>query len=394
MASDDKVLIIGAGIGGLTLARALTRAGIPCELFERSPELRAVGAGITIQTAAMLALRTLGLDEAVAAAGEELRLVALLTDAGKTLTRTSVTFLKEELGASTVALHRGRLQEVLLASVEGVPLHLGAALTTYESDATSVTATFANGTSVRGRLLVGADGLHSAVRRQLLGDTPLRYAGYTSWRGIAATDAAFPRHEAAELWGRGARFGCAGLGHGETYWFGVLDAPPGGTDAQPLEAVKRHFAGFGGPAPALLAATAPERVLRTDIHDRAPVARWSAGRVVLLGDAAHPTTPNLGQGGCMAIEDAVVLAHALGRAPSFVEAFAAYEAARVARTNATVDASNRFGRIAQLRNPVGVWARNVALRLTPTNTMRRQLRKSAGFSLDGVAVDARSLTPS
>lgn len=383
MAGDEKILIIGAGIGGLTLARALTRAGLACEIFERSPELRAAGAGITIQTAAMLALRTLGLDQAVAAAGEELRVAALLDDAGRTLTRTSVAFLTEEFGAPTVALHRARLQEVLLAAAGGVPLHLGATLTSYESDATGVTASFADGTKARGRLLVGADGLRSAVRRQLLGDTPLRYAGYTSWRGIADTDTAFPRHEAAELWGRGARFGGAGLGHGQTYWFAVLDAPPGETDARPLDTVKRHFAHFGGPAQALLAATAPERVLRTDIHDREPVASWSADRVVLLGDAAHPTTPNLGQGGCMAIEDAVVLAHALGRAPSFAEGFAAYAEARVARTNAIVDASNRFGRLAQLRNPLGVWMRNAALRLTPASTMRRQLRKNAVFSLDG-----------
>jgi 2-polyprenyl-6-methoxyphenol hydroxylase-like FAD-dependent oxidoreductase len=134
----------------------------------------------------------------------------------------------------------------------------------------------------------------------------------------------------------------------------------------------------------LLEATRSERILRTDIHDRIPIRTFTSPRVALLGDAAHPTTPNLGQGGCMAIEDAVVLAHALASSDSLAGALAAYEDARVAKTGRIVEASYRFGKVAQLQNPLGAWFRNTVLRLTPASVVMNQLRESARFTV-GIA---------
>ena len=306
----------------------------------------------------------------------------LKTQRGQMLQRTSMSFLRDELGASTVAIHRARLQEVLQNAGNGVPIALGAELVCYETDASGVTALFADGRRERGALLVGADGLRSAVRRALLGESPLRYAGYTSWRGIAAVSGATP-HEVTEMWGPGARFGFAAIGHDETYWFAVLNAREGERESNSLAAVTRHFAGWAEPVPELLAHTAPERVFRTDIHDRLPVASWSGERVTLLGDAAHPTTPNLGQGGSMAIEDAVVLAHALERAPALADALADYERRRVARTNRIVEASFRFGRLAQLENRLAIFLRNALFRALPESMVQKELRRAAQFSLDG-----------
>jgi 2-polyprenyl-6-methoxyphenol hydroxylase-like FAD-dependent oxidoreductase len=383
MRLDGPVLIIGAGIGGLTLASALVRRGFECRLFERAGELAPAGAGILVQTGALLALRTLGLDAAVSAQGQDVRLGLLTTERGRLLQRTSMSFLRDELGAATVAIHRARLQEVLLAGRAAVPVELGAELASYEMDEGGVTAIFADGRRERGALLVGADGLHSAVRRSLLGESPLRYAGYTSWRGVADLSGAMPAHEVTEMWGPGARFGFADIGRGETYWFAVLNAPDGERESNSLEFVTRHFASWAAPVPELLAQTRPERVFRTDIHDRRPVSSWSRGRVTLLGDAAHPTTPNLGQGGSMAIEDAVVLAHALDRAPAITDALADYERRRVARTARIVEASFRFGKLAQLQNRLAIFFRNALFRLTPEGIVQKELRRAAEFALDG-----------
>ncbi len=380
---DGKVLIIGAGIGGLTLAHALAQRHIECAIFERETELKPVGAGILVQTGAMLALRTLGLDAAIASAGQEARVGVVTTDRGRLLQSTPMDFLRDELGVPTIAIHRGRLQETLLDGARGVPLSFASELVRYEADGSGVTAYFANGESARGALIVGADGLRSSVRRLLLGDSPLRYAGYTSWRGVAEVSDALTPFEVREMWGRGARFGYAGIGAGEAYWFAVLNAPPGERDADSLAVVRGHFSSWAPPVPALLDGTRPERVFRTDIHDREPVRSWSGPRVTLLGDAAHPTTPNLGQGGCMAIEDAVVLAHALERGNGLDGALADYERVRLERTSRIVKASFRFGKIAQLQNPFLIWLRNALLRFTPVASVQKQLRAAANFALEG-----------
>jgi 2-polyprenyl-6-methoxyphenol hydroxylase-like FAD-dependent oxidoreductase len=377
MAIDGTVLIAGAGIGGLALGCALQRAGIPFEIFERAPRLGEAGAGIVMQTSAMLALRHVGLDAAVAGAGHELTRGTGKNASGAVLHSTRL----DEFGAPSIAIHRSRLQATLLGAVDSARVHTGAELLRYEQDDAAVHAFFADGSRASGALLVGADGLHSATRRQLLGETPLRYAGYTSFRGVARVAGVTPAHEAIEIWGRGLRFGIVPIADDEIYWFAVANAPAGELDIPRASLIER-FAHFGEPVRTLLEATPAERMLRTDIQDRKPVSTWSKGRVCLLGDAAHPTTPNLGQGGCMAVEDAVVLAHFLSKYAALAEALAAYERKRVEHTRKIVDASWQFGRVAQLENRFLTWLRDLALRATPEAQVRARLRENAQFSLD------------
>jgi 2-polyprenyl-6-methoxyphenol hydroxylase-like FAD-dependent oxidoreductase len=383
MEAQQRILIAGAGIGGLVLARALERAGFEAIVFERAPAFAPVGAGILVQTGALLALRTLGgLDEAVAARGHEVTRGLGLTPSGKVLHATSMDFLKDACGAGVVAIHRARLHEALAGALERTPVRFGKRCTGFDQDEAGVTLHFADGSSEHGTLLVGADGLHSAVRRALLGDEPPRYAGYTSWRGIAPRVAGVEDACGAEIWGRGLRFGFVPVSASDVYWFAVANAPEGGHDDDAHAFVSERFRNFCEPAPALVAATPKSGVFRTDIHDRVPVASWSRGRVTLLGDAAHPTTPNLGQGGCMAIEDAATLAHCLRVAGTHQAAFAEYERRRVERTTKIVNASYGFGRIAQLENPLGAALRDVMMRLTPASVVKKQLLKGAEFRLD------------
>jgi 2-polyprenyl-6-methoxyphenol hydroxylase-like FAD-dependent oxidoreductase len=377
MNPNAKVLIVGAGIGGLTLAQALRARGIDYEVFERSAELLPLGAGLLVQPGAMKALTALGLGRRVASAGTELVWGKALTTTGEVLQSSSLAALRDAVHAGTYGLSRARLHQVLLDGLDAV--QLGRALVGYEEDEQGVLARFADGSTAYGALLVGADGLRSRVRSSLKPDEPLRYAGYTSWRGIAQHDDAAPEKQIAEIWGRGERFGIVPIGYGETYWFAVANAPEGARDGDPLGEVERRFAGWSDEIRKLLAATPRERVIRADIHDRKPISGWSRGRVTLLGDAAHPMTPNLGQGACMAIEDAVVLARCLHESDDLSAALAAYAAQRLQRTSHMVKSSWQLGRLAQLESPLLIWLRNLALKGTPQAVIQKQMLANANF---------------
>lgn len=374
---SGAIVVAGAGIGGLTAAHALRQRGLEVQVLERATTLRPAGAGIVAQANAMVAFERLGLAKAVAEAGQVLRVARILRADGRVLAETSAERLAEAAGAPSVALHRARLQAVLLEAVGAEHVRTGAELAAVEDRGEAggrVVVRLADGERVEGRALVGADGLRSAVRAALFGAAEPDYAGYTTWRGIAR-DPGLPPGEAAEMWGRGARFGYTGVGFGEVYWFAVLDAPAGGRDetGAVLAFLRERFSGFAAPVRALLDATAEEDVLRTDVHDREPLSAWGVGRVTLLGDAAHPMTPNLGQGGCQAIEDAFVLAEALAASGDDVEgALRRYESLRKARAESVAARSRSAGRIAQSRGAVASRLRDLVLRATPTRVMERQ----------------------
>jgi 2-polyprenyl-6-methoxyphenol hydroxylase-like FAD-dependent oxidoreductase len=286
--------------------------------------------------------------------------------------------LRDQVGAGTFGIHRARLHQILLRGASNV--EFGRTFVRYEEDDSGVTAYFDDGTSARGSILVGADGLRSAVRAQLLGAEPPRYAGYTSWRGVADGTDFFPNGELSEFWGRGARFGVVPIGGGQTYWFATANAAEGQADVDPVTELAARFASWSPRIAALRAATPAERILRTDIYDRDPVKAWSNGRVTLLGDAAHPMTPNLGQGACMAIEDALILARSLvAESTDIASAFAKYERARRPRTARFVKSSRQFGYLGQLENGAAIWFRNLMLRATPQSVVQKQLVENARF---------------
>jgi 2-polyprenyl-6-methoxyphenol hydroxylase-like FAD-dependent oxidoreductase len=376
------ILIAGAGIGGLSLACALRKAGLSATVFERAEVLRPVGAGITVQMNAMAALRSIGLAEAVAEAGATVTSAATLRHSGQKLAHMPFEELQREFGVPMVTIHRARLQAVLLAQAGEEHVRTDRAVKGFQDDGQKVTVELSDGSTATGDLLVGADGLHSVVRREVLGDAPLRYSGYTSWRGVAKAAALVEPGHVSETWGPGARFGIVPIGHGEVYWFATVNAPAGGKD-EPGRArahLLERFGGWHAPIAPLLEATSEEHIVRTDINDRPPVARWSKGRVTLLGDAAHPMTPNMGQGGCQAIEDAVVLAGCLAREPDVSAALATYERRRIERANSFVSRSHQFGRVTQLESSAGRFVRDTLMRLVPTSAATQQIRALMNFT--------------
>ncbi|MEU4322207.1 FAD-dependent monooxygenase [Nocardia fluminea] len=358
----STAIVVGGGIGGLAAALALAGKGWSVQVLERAPEVAEVGSGISLWSNALRALDALGVGDTVRAQGLAEVSAGIRDDRGRWLSRTDVATLRERFGAPVV-IHRARLLDILRAALPEDVVRTAISVREVTTDGT---VAHSSGTS-SADLVVGADGIHSVARRAVCGEVTPRYAGYTAWRAIVDIDE--PLTEFGESWGRGARFGMAPLANGRVYCFAVYDAPenaPGN-----LADVRDRFGGWHHPISALLAAADPNTVLHNDIYDLPALPTFTAGCIALLGDAAHAMTPNLGQGGCQALEDAVVLA----RLADEPDGLARYDRERRPRTQMIVDRSARVGTIAQLSARPLVALRNTALRLTPTSAQLRSMAK-------------------
>ena len=372
----QQVIIAGGGIGGLVTAIALQREGIPVSVFERVKELEGVGAGLSLWVNAIRALQKIGLSDMLEAIGRPLIRSRILSWQGEILAETPVEALTKRFGTPLVAVHRADLQAALLSALGQGVLQTGTPCTGFEQDATEVRVHLADGRQVSGDLLVGADGLHSSIRAQIFGTVPPSYAGYTAWRGVTSiTPRQWGEQMATETWGQGKRFGLVPLSQGRMYWFATLNTPEGMRDK---EGGRKHalldlFQSCHNPVPVVIEATDEAAILRNDIYDRPPLHHWSQGRVTLLGDAAHPMTPNMGQGACQAIEDAVVLSTCLTTQPTVASALQAYEQQRIKRANGVVQQSARLGKVAQWEGSLAVKMRNTVFRMLPPPLLLKQL---------------------
>jgi 2-polyprenyl-6-methoxyphenol hydroxylase-like FAD-dependent oxidoreductase len=376
----DRVLIVGGGIAGLALARGLARAGIACEIVERAAAWAPVGAGIVLGVNALAAMERLGVAEGIRERGHVLGQMAITDAAGRVLGRTDLARLAPRFGP-TVALHRATLHEVLAKASAEVPVRLGATVEAIEPAGERVRVRTSDGREEAFALVVGADGLRSRTRAQLFGEVPPAYSGYTCWRLVVERPAGLAR--AQEMWGRGQRFGVVPIDGGRVYGFAVANAPADAPDPAEgrLERFRARFAGFGGPVPAIL-----ERLERPDdlIHnDLCEVVHrpWHRGRVVLVGDAAHGMTPNMGQGAAMALEDVAVLVELLvaagGPSAPLDAALRAWAARREPRVRWVQDQSRRIGRVAQWQGALACAVRNGLVRAIPDRANERALVRLA-----------------
>jgi 2-polyprenyl-6-methoxyphenol hydroxylase-like FAD-dependent oxidoreductase len=378
---SNPILIIGGGIGGLATAIGLRKAGFNVAVFEKASELQAAGAGLSLWSNAIRALDKLGLGKIVEGSSIPDGNVGIYSWQGELLSAISTTELKRKFGRPLVVVHRAELQDALLKELGADVVHVNARFLKFEQTSQAVVAHFANGLQIPGCALIGADGLHSAVRQQLFPHAQPHYAGYTAWRGIAPS---VPLEIlAGEFWGHGTRFGIVPMNEDQVYWFATRNVPEGADDG--LEGRKRALlALFGQWHPsikALLTATPEHAILRNDIYDLKPLKHWSMGHVTLLGDAAHLMTPNLGQGACQALEDAVVLTACFCRTNTIPEALQQYEQERIPRTSAIVTQSARTGKIAQWEHPLACRIRNQLIKLVPPSFQMKQFEAVIGHKL-------------
>jgi 2-polyprenyl-6-methoxyphenol hydroxylase-like FAD-dependent oxidoreductase len=367
-----RIVIVGGGIGGLCAALALRREGFEPEVFEQAPALLEVGAAIAVWPNAMRVLQRLGAGETVRARGGLLEDARWLDHGGRLYKQFALP-----CGDMTgVALHRADLQGALLRALPPESVHLGKTFESFEPVGDEVRLKFTGGETDVCDVLVCADGLHSRARAQLLGDGMPVYRGYTVWRGIARLEhpALAPR-TASEIYGSGQRFGIGAVGMGRTGWWATANEPESAAElpAEHQKKLLRLFGAWPSPVTELIEATPSETILRNSTYDRPPAECWGVGRVTLLGDAAHPMTPNFGQGGCMAIEDAAVLARSLAKYADVSSALRAYESHRRARASRVVGYSLRYGAIGQWRSPATVRLRAALLSSIPESLLRKLL---------------------
>ena len=370
-----KVLIIGGGIGGLSTAIALRRVGIDAVVFEQADALREIGAGLTLWANAVKALRKLGVGDSVLATGSRLERFEARSWRGVVLGETRFGEFERKLGAPHFIIHRAELLRGLGQLIDERSIHCNNRCVGFEQSLRGVTATFADGRKEAGDALIGTDGLHSIIRAKLLGESKPRYAGYTCWRGLAQfAHPDFPPGFSFETWGPGRRFSLHHCGPEKVFWYATKNLPEGLPDVatERNAEVRACFHDWHAPIPEVIEATESAAILRNDIVDRKPVKHWGQGRVTLLGDAAHPTTPNLGQGACQAIEDAVFVAAALRAADDIPAALRSYESQRLARTAFITNQSYFIGKICQWENPLACWLRN---QFSQTNLARRSGQK-------------------
>ncbi len=366
-------VVIGAGIGGLSAAIGLHRAGWDVTVLERVEAFRPVGAGLVLQANGMRCLDALGLGDAVRTHGHPDMSGGTRRSDGRWLARIPAGDLERVLGTSAIGVHRAALHDILLGALPADAVRTGARVTAVTADGEVSYAGPTGPISIGADLVVGADGIHSVVRRTLWPHaTAPVHVGVLAWRGV--TPVWHGELTVAISWDRGAEFGIVPLADGRVSWFAAVNAAPG-TAAENDTAVPARFQQWHDPIPALVAATGT--VLRDDLTclDE-PLPTYVQGRVALLGDAAHAMTPNLGQGANQALEDAVVLAAVAGGPDGLAE----YDRQRRPRSQQVAKASRMIGRFGQqLQNPVAVAARNTVMRLTPPRLALRSMARYADW---------------
>jgi len=372
MPGTPRIAIIGGGIGGLTAAVALHRRGIPAEVYEQSPQIREIGAGVALTPNAMKAYRALGMEAKIAAIGYESEYQLVRNwNSGSIISRVPRKgAYTQEFGAPYLTMHRADLIEVLRRELPEQAIHLGTRCVAVETDENRARARFADGREIEADAVVGADGIHSAVRNCLFGPDSPRFTGCACWRGLVRFDAFPPgvvSPDGTMYMGPRSHIIYYLVRGGELVNF-VAHIESGAwtgeswTQECDRSEVVETYAGWHEPLLRLLGSA--ERYYKWALYDRDPLDRWSKGRVTLLGDSAHAMLPYIGQGACMAIEDGYVLAATIAKMPdALAEALRHYERLRLPRTRRAVLGARARGEEMHVTSRWAQLKRNVKMAL-------------------------------
>ena len=366
----ETIDIIGAGIGGLTTALTLKQKGLKVSIHESSAEIKPVGAGIILANNAMQVFQKLGLQEKIENAGNKISFMKITDDQLNPLSIVNLAEYEKKYGVSNIAIHRGELQKILANEIGFENINLSKRLSKIEK-AKLFKLTFEDATTIESKLVIGADGIKSVVRNQLFEKSTLRNANQICWRGICEID--LPKkylNELNEAWGKGKRFGFVRISNKKVYWYALANSKNIETDEVNLTEI---FIEFHKDILNIISATTKEQIIVSDIIDLKPIHKWQSENVCLIGDAAHATTPNLGQGACQAIEDAYAIGQLLDKGISIENTFELYENNRKKKAHIIVNTSWKLGKLAHIENGFGIKIRNLIMKNMPKSANKRQM---------------------
>lgn len=367
--------IIGAGIAGLTVGIMLQRMGHSIRIFEATPSIRGIGAGLGLAANAMKAFDLLDLGEEVREISQPLAEFKISDPRGNVFIQIDTERIAHNFGTGNFSVHRADLHAILNQKIPLDRLLTNRKLVDLQQNPDRVTALFEDGSKMEFDYLIGADGVNSGVRQALWTHTTPKYAGYWCWRGTVQLQP--DQHiKGGAFWGAKGRFGITPLINNRIYWFACVNSKIDGEAKDfGLAELKDNFQSYPPQVLELLRLTTEEKLITGPIVDIDPLNRFYADRVLLIGDAAHATTPNMGQGAGMAIEDVAVLQDELQKGSAMDRAFQNFEKRRLDRTRYIIKNSRKAGKIAQSDSLVLNRIRNVLFRALPVSWTQFPLKR-------------------
>ena len=366
--TNQTFIIVGAGIAGLTLAKSFENLGIKYTLYERSNKVMGLGSGFGLASNAMKAFEILGFSKDIIPLGHMLEDFEIQDYTEKTILKADTNRLRKNYNTENFAIHRADLHEYLYQSLNAENIITNKKVIDLQQNYDEVILYFDDNTSAKANYVIATDGINSAIRQKLLPNSKPNYAGYICWRGVIK-DENYNSKKSIETWGPDGRFGITPLINNQIYWYACKNTPLNSDIYNwDLNEIKRNFINYSGLIRSTLQKTKQENLITTPIMDINPIQQFNFNRVLLIGDAAHATTPNMGQGACMAVEDVCVLIDEIKNNPNnILLGFENYNKRRLHRANYIINTSRLAGKVAQLENKTLAKLRNFAFRTLPTS---------------------------